>query len=161
MNILVLCTGNSARSILLESILNRDSDGRIRAYSAGSTPSGRVHPQSLTLLTAKGYSTEGLSSQSWDDYAGADAPALDVVITVCDSAAAETCPFWPQTGDHPPIQVHWGILDPAAAAQPDWDAAFTTAYDTLARKADALFALPFETMDRATLKSALTKIAAV
>lgn len=159
MNILVLCTGNSARSILLESILNRDSAGRVTAYSAGSTPSGRVHPQSLRLLTDKGYSTEGLSSQSWDVYATTDAPRLDLVITVCDSANAETCPIWPQTAGTPPMQVHWGIPDPAAAAEPDWDRAFETAYQTLSRKAEALIALPFETMDRDLLKSALTQIA--
>ena len=159
MNILVLCTGNSARSILLESILNRDSGGRITAFSAGSKPSGRVHPQSLTLLADKGYPTDGLTSQSWDVYAAPDAPQLDVVITVCDSAAAETCPLWPQTGDTPPLQVHWGIPDPAAAAEPDWEDAFETAYRTLSRKAAALMALPFETMDRHALTSALKKIA--
>ena len=161
MNILVLCTGNSARSILLESILNQDSDGRVRAFSAGSTPSGKVHPQSLTLLKEFGYPTEGLSSQSWDDYAADDAPLMDIVITVCDSAAAETCPLWPQTGDNPPVQTHWGIPDPAAAAEDDWDAAFRTAYDSLSAKAAALMALPFETMDRTELKSALNRIASV
>ena len=159
MNILVLCTGNSARSILLESILNRDSAGRITAYSAGSTPSGKVHPQSLVLLADKGYSTTGLSSQSWDVYALPDAPNLDVVITVCDSAASETCPLWPQTGDHPPVQVHWGIPDPAAAVEADWEDAFESAYSSLSRKAAALLALPFETMDRNTLKSALSDMA--
>lgn len=161
MNILVLCTGNSARSILLESILNHNSDGRIHAWSAGSTPSGRVHPQSLTLLSAKGYSTDGLSSQSWDVYAEDDAPKMDVVITVCDSAAAETCPFWPQTGENPPVQVHWGIPDPAAAAEDDWDAAFNAAYDRLSAKAAALMALPFETLERADLRTALSRIADV
>lgn len=159
MNILVLCTGNSARSILLESILNRDSGGRITAFSAGSTPSGRVHPQSLTLLAEKGYPTDGLTSQSWDEYARVDAPALDVVITVCDSAAAEPCPLWPHTKGRAPVQAHWGIPDPAAAAEPDWDHAFQTAYDTLSRKAAALWTLPFEDMTDADLKSALQSIA--
>ncbi|MBU2993257.1 arsenate reductase ArsC [Octadecabacter sp. 1_MG-2023] len=161
MNILVLCTGNSARSILLESIFNRDSNGRFTAYSAGSTPSGKVHPQSLTLLADKGYATEGLSSQSWDDFAGPDAPQMNIVITVCDSAAAETCPLWPQTGDTPPVQAHWGIPDPAAATEPDWAQAFETAYAALAAKAAALMALPLEDMDRADLKTALNKIADV
>ena len=159
MNILVLCTGNSARSILLESILNRDSAGRVTAYSAGSTPSGRVHPQSLRLLADKGYSTDGLSSQSWDVYATPDAPRLDLVITVCDSANAETCPIWPRTGDTPPLQVHWGIPDPAAADEPDWGDAFETAYQTLSKKAAALLDMPFETLERDLLKSALTQIA--
>jgi len=136
MNILVLCTGNSARSILLESILNQDSGGRVRAYSAGSTPSGRVHPQSMTLLSELGYPTDGL-------------------------AAAETCPLWPRTGPNPPLQVHWGIPDPAAAAEPDWQDAFQTAYDTLANKAKALMDIPFETMEPTELKTALTKIASV
>ena len=156
MNILVLCTGNSARSILLESIFNRDSGGRVSAWSAGSTPSGKVHPQSLTLLAKKGYETEGLSSQSWDVYARPDAPKMDVVITVCDSAAAETCPYWPTTNGHAPVQAHWGIPDPAAASEPDWDAAFTTAYTRLRAKADALLALPIETLSPRDLKSALT-----
>lgn len=161
MNILVLCTGNSARSILLEQILNHDSAGRITAYSAGSTPSGRVHPQSLILLAQKGYPTGGLSSQSWDVYATPDAPIMDVVITVCDSAASETCPFWPQTNGHAPVQAHWGIPDPAAAAQPDWDSAFQTAFAALSRKAAALLNLPFETMSPTALKSALNQIADV
>ena len=161
MNILVLCTGNSARSILLESILNQDSGGRVRAYSAGSTPSGRVHPQSLTLLAENGYPTEGLSSQSWNLYEGPDAPEMDIIITVCDSAAAETCPIWPHTGSNPPVQVHWGIPDPAAAAEPDWETAFQTAYETLVAKAKALMDIPFETMDQTELKTALKKIASV
>jgi protein-tyrosine-phosphatase len=159
MNILILCTGNSARSILLESILNRDSMGRIHAYSAGSTPSGRVHPQSLKLLAAKGYPTDVLTSQSWDDFATPDAPQMDVVITVCDSAASETCPFWPRSAGHAPLQAHWGIPDPAAAAQADWDDAFQTAFDTLSSKAAALIDLPFATMDPAALKSAINAIA--
>jgi len=161
MNILVLCTGNSARSILLESILNQDSGGRARAYSAGSTPSGRVHPQSMTVLSELGYPTEGLSSQSWDVYATDDAPEMDIVITVCDSAAAETCPLWPRTGPNPPVQAHWGIPDPAAAAESDWKNAFQTTYDTLANKAKALMDIPFETMEPTELKTALTKIASV
>jgi arsenate reductase len=135
--------------------------GRIHAYSAGSTPSGRVHPQSLKLLAAKGYPTDGLSSQSWDEFATPDAPQMDVVITVCDSAASETCPFWPRSAGQTPLHAHWGIPDPAAAAQQDWHVAFQTAFDTLSRKAAVLIDLQFETMDPAALKSAINAIADV
>ena len=135
--------------------------GRVRAYSAGSTPSGQVHPQSLKLLTELGYPTENLSSQSWDVYAAEGAPQMDIVITVCDSAANETCPYWPRTNDHAPVQVHWGIPDPAAAAKPDWEPAFQTAYDTMVAKAKALLDIPFETMDPTELETALKKIAFV
>ncbi|AGI68030.1 putative arsenate reductase ArsC [Octadecabacter antarcticus 307] len=122
MELLVPCNGNSAPSIL-----NRDSAGGICAYSAGSTPSGRVHPKSLKLLAARGYPTDGLSSPSWDNCAA----------------------------DHAPVQAHWGIPDPAAAIKQDWDVAFQTAFDTLTRKAAALINLPFETIDAAALKSAI------
>jgi protein-tyrosine-phosphatase len=142
MNILVLCTGNSARSILLESILTHRSDGRIKAWSAGSKPAGKVHPQSLLLLTEKGFPTEGLTSQSWDDFAKPDAPVMDAVITVCGSAAAEECPYWPGA----PLRAHWGVEDPAAAAPDDQPAAFAEAYDLLSAKAAALLVLPFEEM---------------
>ncbi|MEL6960929.1 MAG: arsenate reductase ArsC, partial [Pseudomonadota bacterium] len=106
MNILVRCTGNSARSILLEAILTHQSGGRITAYSAGSTPSGKVHPQSLKLLSGLGYPTDGFHSKSWDVFAEPDAPKMDVVITVCDSAASETCPYWPRTEGNDPVQGH-------------------------------------------------------
>jgi arsenate reductase len=151
MNILILCTGNSARSILLESILTHHSDGRIKAFSAGSKPSGKVHPQSLTLLAAKGFPTDHLTSQSWDDYAKPGSPRLDAVITVCGSAAGETCPIWYGA----PLRAHWGVEDPAAAVEADWDAAFTTAYDRLSARAADLFALPFEEMDNEALQQAL------
>lgn len=154
MNILVLCTGNSARSILLESILTQRSGARITGYSAGSKPAGKVHPQSLRLLAQNGYLTDALTSKSWDIFSTPDAPAMDAVITVCGSAAAEQCPFWPGA----PIQVHWGVEDPAAASQPDWNAAFQTAYDILLRRAEHLFALPVETLDRASLTKELTRI---
>lgn len=156
MNILVLCTGNSARSILLESILNHRSDGRIKAWSAGSKPAGRVHPQSLRLLAEKGFPTDGLSSQSWDDYAGPDAPVMDAVITVCGSAAGEECPYWPGA----PLRAHWGIEDPAAAAPDDQPEAFETAYKLLAAKADALLALPFEEMTQGDLQTVFDRIGA-
>lgn len=154
MNILVLCTGNSARSILLESLLNALGQGRISAFSAGSRPAGKVHPQSLVLLEEKGLPTDGARSKSWDEFAEDDAPEMDVVITVCASAAGETCPFWPGA----PITTHWGVDDPAAAQEPDWAQAFHAAYETLSLRAHALVDLPFESMDRASLKRALDKI---
>lgn len=154
MNILVLCTGNSARSILLECLLNRLGAGRLQAFSAGSHPAGAVHPQSLNLLAAKGYTVAGLRSKSWDEFSAPDAPKMDMVITVCGSAAAETCPIWPGT----PLRAHWGIEDPAAAAKPEWNTAFERAYDVLEARAEALMALPFEEMTRADLQSELARI---
>ncbi|MFV1464075.1 MULTISPECIES: arsenate reductase ArsC [unclassified Phaeobacter] len=154
MNILVLCTGNSARSILLETLLNTHGNGRVRAFSAGSKPAGKVHPQSLVLLNEKGHDTDAARSKSWDEFAGPDAPEMDLVITVCASAAGETCPIWPGA----PLRAHWGIEDPAAAAEPDWDAAFQTAYARLERRALAFLDLPLETLDRDSLCQELTRI---
>lgn len=157
MNILVLCTGNSARSILLESIFNREGKGRVCAFSAGSHPSGRVHPQSLRLLSQEGYPVEHLRSKSWDEFAAPGAPQMDAVITVCGSAAAETCPVWPGA----PVRAHWGVDDPAAApaeAQPE---AFREAYAILKRRAEAFLAEPFETLDQQGLGALLREIAAV
>ena len=154
MNILVLCTGNSARSILLESILNHRSDGRIQAWSAGSKPAGKVHPQSLILLADKGFPTDGLTSQSWDDYAEPDAPEMDAVITVCGSAAAEECPYWPGA----PLRAHWGVEDPAAAPPDDQPAAFAEAYALLSAKAEALLALPFEDMTQEDRQAVFNRI---
>ncbi|WP_347309807.1 arsenate reductase ArsC [Defluviimonas sp. SAOS-178_SWC] len=147
MNILVLCTGNSARSILLEAILNRDGAGRVLAFSAGSKPAGRVHPRSLALLAAKGFDTAGLRSKSWDEFAGPDAPAMDLVITVCGSAAGETCPMWPGA----PLRAHWGVEDPASTADADAPAAFEAAFSALNARAARFLGLPLETLDRATL----------
>ncbi len=154
MNILVLCTGNSARSILLESILTHRSGGRVIGYSAGSTPSGAVHPQSLILLAENGYPTDGLRSKSWDEFGGPDAPQMDIVITVCGSAASETCPIWAGA----PIQVHWGVEDPAAAEKSDWETAFQTAYDQLYARAMAFLALDAANMDQSTFKQELARI---
>lgn len=154
MNILVLCTGNSARSILLESILTHRSDGRIKAWSAGSKPAGQVHPQSIRLLAEKGFPTDGLTSQSWDDYARDDSPVMDAVITVCGSAAAEECPYWPGA----PVRAHWGVEDPAAAAPDDQPAAFAEAHRLLAARAKALLDLPFENMSQDELQTALGRI---
>ncbi len=154
MNILVLCTGNSARSILLESILNRNGQGRITAYSAGSHPTGRVHPGAITLLSARGYDTDHLASKSWDVFAAPDAPVMDIVITVCAAAAGETCPYWPGA----PVRAHWGVDDPAAAAPQDIETAFETTYGILERRAQALIEQPFETFDTPTLKALLNRI---
>ena len=154
MNILVLCTGNSARSILLEHILNDRGAGRITAYSAGSQPTGRVHPQSYKLLEELGYDTSAARSKSWDEFSGPDAPEMDAVITVCASAAGETCPFWPGA----PVRAHWGVEDPAAAPEDQWEDAFRSAYDILDRRAAALLALSVETMDAGELKAALDRI---
>lgn len=151
MNILVLCTGNSARSILLETILN--ASGRVTAYSAGSQPAGKVHPQSLRLLGELGMDTSAARSKSWDEFEGPDAPVMDAVITVCGSAAEETCPMWPGA----PVRAHWGVEDPAAAAESDWDSAFRTAYDILNRRAAAFLAEPVETYDPAALTAALKR----
>ena len=159
MNILVLCTGNSARSILLEAILNAQSGGAVTAYSAGSQPAGAVHPQSLKLLAREGYDVSGARSKSWDEFAEADAPRMDAVITVCASAAGETCPYWPGS----PVTAHWGVDDPAAASEENWDSAFDTAYAILKRRAAALLAQPIEDMSAADLKQhldACAKIAA-
>jgi arsenate reductase len=153
---LILCTGNSARSILAEAIANRDTDGAIIAESAGSYPKGQVHPEALALLTRLGYSTAGLRSKSWDEFAGADAAPFDAVITVCDNAAGEMCPIWPGA----PLRAHWGIADPAAAtgSPAEIAAAFQQAYDALLRRIEALAALPLDRLDTATLKQRLDEV---
>jgi len=153
LNILVLCTGNSARSILLESILNHTSGGRIKAYSAGSNPTGKVHPHSLKLLSQLGHDISSARSKSWDEFARPGAPVMDMVITVCGSAAAETCPIWPGV----PLRLHWGVDDPADCTT-DCDQAFRSAYEILARRADKLLTLPIEKMGTAALKIAATEI---
>lgn len=133
MNILVLCTGNSARSILLECLLRKLGNGGITSCSAGSQPAGKVHPQSLRLLAAENFDIQDLRSKSWDEFAAADAPKMDAVITVCGSAAAETCPMWPGV----PLRAHWGVEDPAAATDEAAPAAFREAYTILGRRAEA------------------------
>lgn len=138
--VLVLCTGNSARSILGEAIVNRLGEGRFRAFSAGSFPKGQVHPGALRLLKRHGYPTEGLRSKSWDEFAGPDVPTIDVVITVCDNAAGEMCPVWPGA----PVKAHWGLPDPAAVEGDEdaVDAAFEAAHDALTRRIAKLIELP-------------------
>lgn len=155
MNILVLCTGNSARSILLEAILNREGAATgIRAYSAGSCPAGRVHPQALALLAGSGHSTDTLRSKSWDEFAAPEAPEMDLVITVCGSAAGETCPMWPGA----PLRAHWGIEDPAAAEPGRQPAAFAEAFDRLRTRATAFLALTVPPSDRSRYLVELTRI---
>ena len=156
MNVLFLCTGNSARSILAEAYLNANGKGRFRAYSAGSHPSGRVNPFALELLARNGISTEGLRSKSWDEFASADAPRLDFVFTVCDNAAGEACPFW--LGQ--PITAHWGVPDPAAVEGSDGDKrrAFHEAFVQLSNRIDLMLALPIESLERQALAAKLRAI---
>ena len=137
-NVLFLCTGNSARSIMAESILRRDARGRIGAFSAGSHPTGRVNPYAIDLLRERGYPIEGLRSKSWDEFAGDAAPRFGLVVTVCDAAAGEVCPLWPGR----PVKAHWGMPDPAAVegSEDDKRAAFAQAFDALAARIHGLLA---------------------
>lgn len=139
MNVLFLCTGNSARSILAEALLNHHGQGRFRAFSAGSHPKGRVHPTALEILRFMGLPTRDLRSKSWDEFATAEAAQMDIIITVCDNAAAEACPVWPGQ----PVTAHWGIPDPAAAGDPaqQW-LAFEQAYAALETRIRTLVNLP-------------------
>ena len=148
MNVLFLCTGNSARSILAEAILNYDGAGRFAAFSAGSQPAGKVNPWALHTLASRGYPTEGYSSKSW--HAFAEGPAFDLIFTVCDSAAAEACPVWPGQ----PIAAHWGIPDPAAAQGSDADkqAAFAIAFGRLKLRIDRMLALPIDSLSPEALR---------
>lgn len=157
MNILVLCTGNSARSILLESVLNHLGHPRVTAYSAGSQPVGQVNPHATALLRSKGHETSGFRSKSWDEFGAVEAPEMDIVITVCGSAAAETCPMWPGT----PLRAHWGVEDPAAAAPDQAVEAFTEAYSILLRRAQAFLAAPIETMNPTALAAHLKSCGAI
>lgn len=155
-NVLFLCTGNSARSILAEAILNRLGAGKFVAYSAGSQPTGKVNPFSLALLTGKDYDTGFARSKNWDGFAGPDAPVLDFIFTVCDNAAGEICPIWP---GHP-TSAHWGIADPAAAQGSDAEkqSAFTVAYDLLERRISDFCALDLDALTGADLKAKLSDI---
>jgi len=155
-NILFLCTGNSARSILSEVVLNTDGAGKFRAYSAGSKPAGAVNALALSVLEKAGYPTENLRSKNWDEFAGQDAVKIDIIITVCDNAASEVCPVWP---GHP-LAVHWGLPDPAAVEGPDSkkEEAFEQALHTIRKRLGALVALDTETLDGAALKAVLEYI---
>ena len=157
-NVLFLCTGNSARSILAEALLNDNAigQGRFRAFSAGSHPKGAVHPMALETLRANHLPTDGYRSKSWEEFSGPGAPPLDFVITVCDQAAAESCPVWPGQ----PMTAHWGIADPAAVQGSDDDKrrAFREAITHLRRRIDLLVSLPFEKLDRLSLQDRLRDI---
>ena len=157
-NVQFLCTGNSARSILAEAILNREGKGRFKAYSAGSNPAGKVHPYSLDLLALMDHPTENLRSKNWEEFSGPDAPKLDFVFTVCDNAAGETCPVWPGQ----PITAHWGIPDPAAVtgSEAEKRAAFTEAYRMILNRISLFLALPLESIDKMSLQSRLRDIGA-
>jgi protein-tyrosine-phosphatase len=154
--ILVLCTGNSARSILAEALFNALGEGRVRAFSAGSQPKGEPHPLAIALLAGKGHDTAGLRSKSWNEFAGPDAPTMDIIVTVCDSAAGEACPYWP---GHP-VTGHWGIHDPAAVEGSD-DArrsAFEAAYRLLELRIRAFLDGPIDLDDPAALNARLKAI---
>jgi protein-tyrosine-phosphatase len=153
-NVLFLCTGNSARSILAEAILNREGARRFRAYSAGSYPRGAVHPAALDLLNELELPTAGLRSKSWDEFAGPDAPRLDFVFTVCDNAAGEVCPVWPGQ----PMTAHWGVEDPAAVEGEGQERAFWQAYQALQRRIQLFLALPIEDIDEMSLQHRLKEI---
>ena len=150
-NVLFLCTGNSARSILAECLLRGLGKGNYRAFSAGSFPKGAVHPLALRLLKEQGYWTEGLRSKSWNEFAGAGAPVMDFVFTVCDHAASEVCPVWP---GHP-VTAHWGVPDPAGVQDDDASAqmlAFRDAFRLLERRIKLFLALPLAAIDRMALQ---------
>jgi arsenate reductase len=153
--VLVLCTGNSARSILGEVLFNALGKGRFKAYSAGSKPVGQVNPAALELLQQKGHSLEGLRSKSWDEFAAPGAPEIDFIFTVCDNAAGEVCPIWP---GHP-ATAHWGIPDPAHVEGDEAKrAAFRRAYDQLARRIQLFMNLPIDKLDKLSLKEKLAEI---
>ena len=155
-NVLFLCTGNSARSILAEAIMNREGAGRFRAYSAGSQPKGTIHPFALDLLRKLNYPTAGMRSKSWDEFARAGAPNLDFVFTVCDNAASEVCPIWPGQ----PISAHWGIPDPSAAegSEVERRLAFSDTYRQLHNRISIFVNLPFASLDRLSLQTRLREI---
>jgi len=155
-NVLFLCTGNSARSIIAEAILNRAGRGRFKAFSAGSQPKGKINPRTLDLLRKFNYDVSTLRSKSWAEFAKPGAPDLDFVFTVCDNAAGESCPLWPGQ----PITAHWGIPDPAAAlgSEAEIALAFKDAYRMLNRRIDLFLALPIEKLERLVLTTRLKAI---
>ena len=155
-NVLFLCTGNSALSILAESILNKDGEGRFRAFSAGSQPKGAVNSFALKVLKSFDYPSEGFRSKGWEEFAGPDAPVMDFVFTVCDNAAGETCPLWP---GHP-MTAHWGIEDPAAATgtELEREMSFINALSYMKARISAFTALPVEALDRTSLTAKLREI---
>ncbi|MEK6637193.1 MAG: arsenate reductase ArsC [Pseudomonadota bacterium] len=158
-SILVLCTGNSARSILGEALFQRYGAKRVAAYSAGSHPKGVAHPGALRLLKGKGIDTSQFRSKSWDEFSGENAPVIDLVITVCGNADGEVCPVWAGT----PLRAHWGLPDPADVNESETaiDAAFADTWRRLENRVAAFMALPFETLDRNALKAKLDAIGAM
>ena len=155
-NVLFLCTGNSARSIMAESILNLQGLGRFQAYSAGSQPAGQVHPYAIELLQRNHYPLENLRSKNWDEFAAADAPQMDFVLTVCDHAKAELCPVWPGQ----PMSAHWGVADPVAVAgdEATRHKAFADAFLVLNRRISLLANLSFDKLSRLSLQTELDRI---
>ncbi|THD45266.1 MAG: arsenate reductase ArsC [Bradyrhizobium sp.] len=155
-NVLFLCTGNSARSIIAEAILRKDGAGRFNAFSAGSHPKGAVNPIALRFLASTDYQTDGLRSKSWDEFAGLGAPEMDFVFTVCDSAAGEVCPVWPGQ----PITAHWGIEDPAAVEGTEIEklAAFVLAGRYLKNRISAFVDLPLNSLDKMSIKAQVLEI---
>lgn len=155
-NVLFLCTGNTARSILAESILRQHGAGRFAAHSAGSRPKGTVNPFAIKVLAAHGIATDGLRSKSWSEFAEPDAPRMDFVFTVCDNAAGEACPLWPGQ----PMTAHWGIEDPAAVEGTDIDKerAFETAYRFLRNRILAFTSLPIDSLSKLSLRQSLDEI---
>ncbi len=158
-NVLFLCTGNSARSILAESILNQDGKGLFRAFSAGSHPKGEVNPHALKELEALGYPSQGFSSKSWDEFARPGAPEMDFIFTVCDSAAGEACPVW--IGH--PMTAHWGVEDPAAVTGSEIEVqrAFAQAARFLRNRISAFLSLPLSSIDKLALETRLRQIGAM
>jgi arsenate reductase len=159
-NVLFLCTGNSARSILAEALINdsRVGQGKFRGYSAGSHPKGDVHPLAVEILRENGFAVEGLRSKSWSEFATDEAPAMDFVFTVCDQAAAEPCPVWPGQ----PVTAHWGVPDPASVdgTEAEQRRAFRDAFLTLRRRVELFACLPFESLDRLALQTRVGEIGA-
>jgi len=158
-NVLFLCTGNSARSVMAEVLLNQLGHGRFRAFSAGSHPTGKVNPFTLELLQANGHATESLRSKSWDEFAAAGAPRMDFIITVCDNATGEVCPVWPGQ----PVSAHWGFEDPAAAQGSDEAkrAKFAEVYGKIARRVRLFLSLPLDTLDPTARRKRLQDIGRV
>ena len=156
-DVLFLCTGNSARSILAEAILGRLGRGRFRPHSAGSHPTGRVNPRALEVLSERGYAVSHLRSKSWQEFSGPDAPELDLVFTVCDDAAGESCPIWPGR----PITAHWGLPDPAAVegSAEEQRQAFRRTYVILERRIELFTNLDFDALEPTSLRSRLEAIA--
>jgi arsenate reductase len=155
-NVLFLCTGNSARSIMAECILNREGQGKFRGFSAGSQSAGEVNPLALNLLRKLNYDVSGLRSKSWDEFAKPDAPKLDFVFTVCDNAAHETCPVWPGQ----PMTAHWGLPDPAAVEGTEAERAFAfdDAYRMLSQRISIFVNLPFDSLSKLSLQKHLDEI---